>query len=74
MNPLRHLLVTKLKAPENPKKSIVNLSIGEPSAENGYVLPKEVNEALIKVIQNGKHNGYTQHWGSPEARKAIVDK
>jgi len=39
----------------------LNLALGDPKAENGYILPKELNKAVIDVIEKGAYNGYTHH-------------
>jgi len=31
-------------------KTVLNLALGDPKAENGYILPKELNSAVIDVI------------------------
>lgn len=55
-------------------KKILNMSYGEPTKANGYVIPEVFTEAVVDVVRAGDKNGYAYHAGPPEARQAIVDK
>ena len=48
---------------------IINLGIGQPD----FPTPKNIQEAAIKAIKDGKH-GYTPSNGLPELREAVSDK
>ena len=50
-------------------KDIINLGIGQPD----FPTPKNIQEAAIKAIKDGKH-GYTPSNGLPELREAVVEK
>ncbi len=48
---------------------IINLGIGQPD----FPTPKNIQEAAIKAIKDGKH-GYTPSNGIPELREAVAEK
>ena len=48
---------------------IINLGIGQPD----FPTPKNIQEAAIKAIKDGKH-GYTPSNGLPELREAVAEK
>ncbi len=48
---------------------IINLGIGQPD----FKTPKNIQEAAIKAIKDGKH-GYTPSNGLPELREAVSEK
>ena len=48
---------------------IINLGIGQPD----FPTPKNIQEAAIKAIKDGKH-GYTPSNGLPELREAVSEK
>ncbi len=48
---------------------IINLGIGQPD----FPTPKNIQDAAIKAIKNGKH-GYTPSNGIPELREAVSQK
>ena len=50
-------------------KDIINLGIGQPD----FPTPKNIQEAAIKAIKDGKH-GYTPSNGLPELREAVAEK
>ncbi len=50
-------------------KDIINLGIGQPD----FPTPKNIQEAAIKAIKDGKH-GYTPSNGIPELREAVAKK
>ena len=50
-------------------RDIINLGIGQPD----FPTPKNIQEAAIKAIKDGKH-GYTPSNGIPELREAVSDK
>ena len=50
-------------------RNIINLGIGQPD----FPTPKNIQEAAIKSILDGKH-GYTPSNGIPELREAISNK
>lgn len=42
-------------------KTILNLALGDPKKENGYVLPEGYDTAVIDVLKKGTYNGYSHH-------------
>ncbi|MGC6767051.1 pyridoxal phosphate-dependent aminotransferase [Enterococcus sp. LJL51] len=56
----------KLKAEGN---DVLNLTVGEPD----FTTPKNIQEAAIAAISNGKASYYTPSAGIPELRQAVVD-
>lgn len=48
--------------------------IGDPTVFGNLKPSKNVQDALIRVINEGKHNGYAHSWGHPQARKVIAKK
>ncbi len=50
-------------------QDIINLGIGQPD----FPTPKNIQEAAIKAIKDGKH-GYTPSNGIPELRDAVAEK
>lgn len=73
-NPIRATLEKDFKVPEEPHKPMINLTLGEPTKENGYPLPDVTKQAMVEVVESEKHNGYTHSSGVLAARQALVDK
>src|SRR5690606_3072955 len=73
-NPIRATLEKDFKVPEDPHKPLINLTLGEPTKENGYPLPDVTKQAIVDVVESEMHNGYTHSSGCLPARQAVVDK
>lgn len=62
MYPISHFVFDVAKFDKNQThkngKSILNLSYGEPTKENGYEIPPVLTEAVIDVAKAGNKNGY----------------
>ena len=43
---------------EKNGKRVLNLSYGEPTKENGFILPKVLTEAVVEAAMAGDKNGY----------------
>jgi len=39
LNPIRHVLEREMKPNPNHEKKMINLGLGEPKKEDGYVIP-----------------------------------
>lgn len=74
LNPIRATLEKEFKVPEDPHKPILNLTLGEPTAANGYPVPEVIKEAVKDALDAEKYNGYTHSAGNLESREAIVEK
>jgi len=74
LNPIRVILEREMKPPADHPLPMINLGLGEPSKANGFCLPKEINEAVIEVINSETSNGYTNASGTIQAREAISKK
>ena len=42
-------------------KTVLNLALGDPKKENGYLLPEDLNKCVTDVVNKGAYNGYTHH-------------
>lgn len=60
--------------PKDHAKPLINLTLGEPTPENGYPSPDVISASVIEVIESKKHNGYSASNGALVARQAVVDK
>ncbi|MEX0927783.1 MAG: pyridoxal phosphate-dependent aminotransferase [Balneolales bacterium] len=68
--PSETLKITALaKEMKSAGKSVISLSAGEPD----FKTPGYICDAAINAIHDG-HHGYTMNTGTPELRKAIIDK
>jgi len=72
INPIRNI-VENLKATPNPEKEVISLALGDPSVFGNFEPPKEAVEAIVEVVQGGKHNGYFASFGMQCAREAVAD-
>ncbi|GAF41801.1 aspartate tyrosine aromatic aminotransferase [Agrilactobacillus composti DSM 18527 = JCM 14202] len=63
-------LSAKAKEKKALGMDVIDLSIGQPDFET----PKNIEEAAIKAIEDGKVSGYTAATGLPELKTAIIDK
>ncbi|XP_030750363.1 tyrosine aminotransferase-like [Sitophilus oryzae] len=72
INPIR-LTIEKLFSKSVTEKSIISLAIGDPTLYGNLNPSQESIDALVKVVQQGKHNGYSPSMGLQTARQAIAD-
>eukprot|EP01122_Echinamoeba_exundans_P006635 TRINITY_DN1905_c1_g1_i5.p1 TRINITY_DN1905_c1_g1~~TRINITY_DN1905_c1_g1_i5.p1 ORF type:complete len:204 (+),score=26.41 TRINITY_DN1905_c1_g1_i5:67-612(+) len=72
-NPIRDI-VDKLKLPQNPTKTPLSLSIGDPTVFGNLVVPPEIERALVQNINSHNYNGYTLSHGYPSAKQTIASK
>lgn len=62
LHPIGHFIYEvakyhKLLLEKNGKR-VLNLSYGEPTKENGFIVPKVMTDAVIEVAMAGDKNGY----------------
>merc|ERR1712227_849610 len=72
-NPVRKFIEQK-KRSLNPEKSMITLSIGDPTVSGNLNPPVEAKEAVIDVILGTKGHGYAPSVGYETSRKAIADR
>lgn len=60
---------TKAKKLKSEGKDVLNLTVGEPD----FATPKNIQEAAIQAITDGKASYYTPSAGIPELRQAVVE-
>ena len=70
-NPIRYI-VDNLVGRENPKKELISLAQGDPTAYGHLKPPEEAVAAVIRAFLSGNHNGYTASSGSVACRTAIA--
>lgn len=73
LNPIRNI-VDKLQVPQNASKSLIPLSIGDPTVFGNLHPPTSVAADLNNLLLSGKHNGYAPSTGTLPARTAIIQK
>ena len=73
-NPIREVVerITSQKRAPIPGKPVIPLSLGDPTAFGNLAAPDVLNDTLISLIKEKKHNGYGASTGSEAARKAIA--
>uniref|UniRef100_A0A1L8E2B5 Tyrosine aminotransferase n=1 Tax=Nyssomyia neivai TaxID=330878 RepID=A0A1L8E2B5_9DIPT len=71
-NPLR-TVVEFMNIKENPNKSLIPLSIGDPTVFGNLKACAEIQNAVISAAQDSTNNGYSQLVGSKAAREAIAN-
>ncbi len=78
MYPIAHFVFEVAKLPQTGPikngKKVLNLSYGEPTRENGFIIPESMTNAVVEVAKSGDKNGYGPQMGYIEAREAIVDQ
>lgn len=72
INPSR-IIVDKFFFEAGTEKPIIRLAIGDPTLFGNLIPSEESIDAIIKTIQQGKHNGYTPSMGLLTARTAIAE-
>lgn len=70
-NPIR-MIVDELVGKENPKKELISLAQGDPTAYGHLKPPEEAVAAVVRAFSSGNHNGYTASTGSAACRAAIA--
>ena len=70
-NPIR-IIVDELVGRENPKKELISLAQGDPTAYGHLKPPEEAVAAVVRAFSSGNHNGYTASTGSAVCRTAIA--
>lgn len=70
-NPMRKY-TEHLVAPPDMKKSIIHLTVGDPTVYGNLNCPEIVVDEVITQLKTYKHNGYFQSSGKPEARQAVA--
>nr|AGT02571.1 tyrosine transaminase [Herpetomonas muscarum]AGU68011.1 tyrosine transaminase [Herpetomonas muscarum] len=63
-------LTDKLK-PSRSNKSLIKLSMGDPTADGNLVAPKALSDAMVEVVQSGDFNGYPPVSGYTESRDIV---
>lgn len=70
-NPIRNILETMDMKP-NPEKSMISLSIGDPTVFGNLKTHDIITKAMVEAVQSGKYNGYGPSTGILEAREAVA--
>lgn len=70
-NPLRSI-VEFMNIKPNPKKSLIPLSIGDPTVFGNLKACPEIQDAVTKAAADHKNNGYSELIGSKAAREALA--
>jgi len=74
-NPIRAIVDTLDIAKLGPSdKSLIALSIGDPTKYPALPVCKTARNAVMKVLEDGNKNGYPPSTGLEEARKAVARK
>ncbi|KOC67619.1 Tyrosine aminotransferase [Habropoda laboriosa] len=71
-NPIRSI-VENLVVEPNPAKSMISLSIGDPTTFGNLKLPKQVIEAVQGSLVSQLHNGYAPSTGYQIAKEAVAE-
>ncbi|KAI7895582.1 tyrosine aminotransferase [Mucor mucedo] len=71
-NPIR-AIVDQLKLNPNVTKSLISLSIGDPTIFGNFNVDPSINEAVAKQLNSYQANGYPPADGTLQARKAIAE-
>ncbi|PVU84785.1 hypothetical protein BB561_007022, partial [Smittium simulii] len=75
-NPIRGLLTAGVRPQSTPRstKSIINMSMGDPTVYGNLKTPVGVLEAMHKHLDSYKGHGYGPATGLNVARQALADK
>ncbi|XP_076248612.1 tyrosine aminotransferase [Calliopsis andreniformis] len=71
-NPIRSI-VENLVVEPNPNKSMISLSIGDPTTFGNLKPPKEVIVAVQESVVSQLYNGYAPSTGHQSAREAVAE-
>jgi len=58
------LIEKEFKIPTELPKPLVNLTLGEPTKENGFPQCEVIKQSVLDIINSEKHNGYTASSGA----------
>eukprot|EP00871_Galdieria_phlegrea_P003363 jgi/Galph1/4027/GphlegSOOS_G2710.1 len=72
-NPIRDF-VQNMNIQPNPNKSLIRLSVGDPTEYGNLPVPEQAVKQLSQNILSGKYNNYTMSFGLLDARKAIAER
>ncbi|XP_028666003.1 tyrosine aminotransferase isoform X1 [Erpetoichthys calabaricus] len=70
-NPIR-AIVDSMKIEPNPNKSMIRLSIGDPTVFGNLPTDEEVLHAMKEAIDSGKYNGYAPSIGYQSSREVVA--
>ncbi|KAF2355837.1 Tyrosine/nicotianamine aminotransferase [Trinorchestia longiramus] len=70
-NPIRNI-VENMKITPHPDKSMIALSIGDPTVFGNLKPAESVVQAVIDSVKSGKNNGYASATGTQQAKEAIA--
>ncbi|KAL4114962.1 hypothetical protein PRIC2_013858 [Phytophthora ramorum] len=70
-NPIRKI-VDSIKKPVNSSKTMIPLSLGDPTVFGNLHCPDVLVEAIVRNTRSMQHNGYIHSAGSEAARAAIA--
>lgn len=70
-NPIRKI-VDNIKKPTNTDKSLIPLSLGDPTVFGNLSCPDVLVESIVRNVRSMKHNGYIHSAGTEAARDAIA--
>ena len=73
VNPIRGI-VDALNIVPNPEKSMIPLSIGDPTKFGNFKTPKVFVDALVRNVHSFEYNGYGHSAGLPATRAAIAKR
>ncbi|XP_076163990.1 tyrosine aminotransferase isoform X1 [Ptiloglossa arizonensis] len=71
-NPIRSIVENLIVEP-NPTKSLISLSIGDPTTFGNLQLPTEVIEAVKESVVSQMYNGYAPSTGHHSAKAAVAE-
>ncbi|CAF1955039.1 unnamed protein product [Rotaria magnacalcarata] len=71
INPIRRI-VDRCKLHPNPQKSLISLSIGDPTTYGNMLPPTEASEAVNEAFAKPTSHGYVPACGMEEARSAVA--
>ncbi|XP_036604820.1 tyrosine aminotransferase [Trichosurus vulpecula] len=70
-NPIR-AIVDSMKVEPNPNKTMISLSIGDPTVFGNLPTDSEVTQAMKDALDSGKYNGYAPSIGYLASREEIA--
>lgn len=73
-NPIRQIVDQIDPSQSNKEKSLISLSIGDPTVFGNLATHENVIQAILKSVQSGQYNGYAHASGYKFAREVIAKK
>lgn len=70
-NPIR-TIVEGMKVKPNPNKTMISLSIGDPTVFGNLPTDPEVTQAMKEALDSGKYNGYAPSIGYLSSREEVA--